>query len=59
MYRALIRISSPHFVAGVEIAKGNLANRCAPILHYMQWWTLARIKDYCKSKGWQLEQMKC
>lgn len=46
----MLRISAPHFVAG--IVRGGEA---APILRYMQGWTLKRIKDYCAHKGWLVE----
>ena len=46
----LIRIEAPHFVAGlVWKQSGSL---CAPIIHYMRLWSLAKIFDYCKKKKW-------
>lgn len=45
----MILITAPHFCAG--IADG----RAAPILHYMQGWTLKKIKAYCAEKGWKVE----
>jgi hypothetical protein len=46
----MLRISAPHFVAG--IVRGG---RCAPIINYMKGWTLSQIKEYCHSKKWQVE----
>jgi hypothetical protein len=45
----LIRITAPHFVAG--IIRGD----AAPILHYMRGWSVARIRAYCAWKGWDCE----
>ena len=44
----LIRIVAPHFVAGIDYPM-----RCAPIVKYMKGWSLNRIFDYCRSKGWK------
>lgn len=49
----MIRIVAPHFVAGLVIDP----RRCAPIVKYMQSWTVERILGYCKSKGWQAQVM--
>lgn len=46
----LIRISAPHFVAGIE-----LGGRSADIIKYMKNWPLYKIKKYCLSKGWKIE----
>ena len=60
----VIRISAPHFVAGVEINKiyqgiwdgprYKYNNRRAPILKYMSRWNLFQIRDYCDKKGWHI-----
>lgn len=46
----LVRISTPYFVAG-----GVIGGRFAPILGYMQGWSIHRIIRYCDSRGWELE----
>lgn len=60
----MIRITAPHFVAGVETCKvfeGRMGdhdeydNNCAPIVKYMKTWSPLRIRDYCRSKGWRYE----
>jgi hypothetical protein len=51
----LIRITARHFCAGVEVRKE--ANFCAPILAYMRRWTIDEIRDYCRRKGWRLEEI--
>ena len=28
-------------------------NKCAPIVKYMQYWTVNKIKMYCKKRGWE------
>ena len=64
MKRKLIRITAPHFCAGVEVYKafeGRMGdhdeydNECAPIVKYMRYWSALRIKDYCRRKGWKYE----
>lgn len=47
---SLLRISAPHFCAGVEIG-----GRVAPIVSYMHGWSLQRIEAYCVKKRWQVE----
>lgn len=47
----MIRISAPHFVAGVDLDTG----RAAPIIAYMRTWPVERIAGYCRSKRWQWE----
>jgi hypothetical protein len=46
----LVRITAPHFCAGVELGR-----RAAPIVRYMRTWPLQRIADYCRRKGWRVE----
>lgn len=58
----LIRITAPHFVAGVDTCKMSTSvlgweedgydNDCAPIVKYMRHWKPYKIKLYCRSKGW-------
>lgn len=48
----LLRITAPHFCAGIDVGPDG---RCAPILHYMRRWPVARIRSYCASKGWRCE----
>lgn len=70
-----IRITSPHFCAGLELDNGKnackskqkskpvvgvngdhyIVIRAAPIIRYMVGWTLERVEDYCKKKGWKIE----
>ena len=46
-----IRITAPHFVAGVD----TVTKKCPPILNYMRHWDPYKIRDYCKYKNWGLE----
>ena len=46
----MLRITAPHFVAG--IVRGGPV---APIIAYMNGWTLAQIAAYCLKKGWTYE----
>lgn len=52
---SLIRITAPHFVAGLE-ADGTV-KRTAPILGYMLGWDGRKVADYCKAKGWTWERV--
>lgn len=49
----MLRITAPHFVAGVVPGKA-----AAPIVSYMRSWTPERIKEYCKARGWQVEEVQ-
>jgi hypothetical protein len=48
----LLRILSPYFVSGVIVGV-----RAAPIIHYMQSWSIEQILLYCKRKGWQCQKI--
>lgn len=50
----MVRIDAPHFCAGLD-GDGIGAWRCAPILRYMEHWSLGRIKRYCRKKGWRCD----
>ena len=52
----LVRISAPHFVAGLWLDKGRV-QQTAPILRYMQGWTAAKMDRYCQRKGWRAENV--
>lgn len=47
----LIRIVSPHFVAGYDLDTGNIA----PIIKYMAKWDVDSIITYTQTKGWKIE----
>lgn len=49
----LIRISAPHFVAGYDMANGQIA----PIIKYMKGWNYNKILNYCNKKGWMLKYL--
>lgn len=49
----MLRISAPHFVAGI-VRGGDVA----PIIKYMKGWTLPQIRAYCARKGWSVEVME-
>jgi hypothetical protein len=49
----MIRITAPHFVAGVDL----VTQRSAPIVSFMRTWTWPRIMRYCQSKGWKAERV--
>ena len=62
----LIRITSPHFVAGIELeesqysdGEGPIVINAAPILKYMKLWTYEKVVDHCSEKGWEWEIIKC
>jgi len=67
MINKLIRITAPHFCAGVVTYVGRTYIKhkgasihprehiTAPIVHYMKQWTVAEIMRYCKTKGWKYE----
>jgi hypothetical protein len=52
----LLRITAPHFVAGI-IVSTTFMNHCAPILGYMKRWNMEHILSYCEKKGWKCERI--
>lgn len=46
-----IQVSSSYFVAGLK-ARDSIIFEAAPILKFMEGWTLGRVKTYCQEKGW-------
>jgi hypothetical protein len=47
----IVRITAPHFCAGYDLSTG----RIAPIIAYMRRWSVDRISDYCRRRGWEVE----
>lgn len=50
----LIRITAPHFCAGIVKEKGKRC-RYAPILRWMAGMTNEAIKHWCEYKGYKIE----
>jgi hypothetical protein len=50
----MIRITAPHFVAGVVITCGRVGRR-ARILDYMIGWTAQQVIAYVEKKHWRYE----
>lgn len=49
----LVRITAPHFVAGlIYDPETDRVTMAAPILRYMMGWSRDMVADYCKSKDW-------
>jgi hypothetical protein len=46
----LVRIVSPHFVAGIET--DGTVRRAAPIVGYMVGWSDDQVRTHVKAKGW-------
>lgn len=53
----LLRITAPHFVAGV-IFKDKRPVEAAPIIKYMERMTAAQIKSYLQYKNWKWEWIR-
>ena len=51
----MIRISAPHFVAGV-VLENNTVVRAAPILKYMMGWSWRQVRHYCICKHWTISE---
>lgn len=53
-----LRITAPHFVAGIEL-EHDIVTKAAPIIGYMrkQKWPEASVRDYCRAKGWTIEEL--
>lgn len=52
----LVRITAPHFCAGLE-AEGGRVVRTAPILRYMTGWDGRQVAGYCARKHWTCERV--
>lgn len=52
----MIRITAPHFCAGLVLDDLGVVTRAAPILRYMLGWRASRVVTYATRKGWQVEQ---
>lgn len=53
----MIRITAPHFCAGVVLGRAELVVRGAPILGYMIGWSRAHVIGYAARKGWKVEEL--
>ncbi len=49
----LASIDAPHFHAGVVLWDDKVIE-AAPIVRYMRQWTRARVREYCRQKGWKV-----
>jgi hypothetical protein len=51
----LAQISSDHFTAGIVLWDDRVVET-SPIIGYMKKgkWTRARVRDYCRDKGWKI-----
>lgn len=64
----LYRIDAPRRNAGLEIKKEKFhiytvcfttykVIKAPPILKYMIGWSLEKVENYCKKKGWKLDEI--
>lgn len=53
-HHKLIQITAPHFCAGLVLVS-DIVMLAAPIVKYMQGWTLLRVQAYCAQKRWKEE----
>ena len=52
----MIRITAPHFCAGLIHERGRVIE-AAPIIRYMIGWPGWRVAAHCKAKGWTWERV--
>lgn len=52
----LAQITAGHFVAGILIIRGRVAD-AAPIVKYMLGWHANKVKAFCDRKGWQAKRV--
>lgn len=50
-------IEAPHFYAGI-VLRGDRVIEAADIVRYMRTWSRARVRDYCKRKGWSVSVVR-
>lgn len=53
MKETLAAIDAPHFFAGVVLWDDRVVE-AADIVKYMRRWSRARVRDYCRTKGWSV-----
>ena len=53
---AVVRITAPHFVAGLVFQRQRVIE-AAPILRYMIGWASGQMIRYCKGKRWTWERV--
>lgn len=46
-------IDAPHFYAGIVLRHDRVVV-AADIVRYMRGWPRARVRDYCRAKGWRI-----
>jgi hypothetical protein len=51
-----LRVSAPHFVAGVELTNG-VCTTAAPIVRYFRKKSEDFILKYCQEKKWKVEHL--
>jgi hypothetical protein len=52
----LAQIDAPSpkgFCCGI-VLRGDVVTRTAPIVKFMRSWTRARVRDYCRKRGWSV-----
>lgn len=52
-HKMWLQISSDYFMAALVI-KNGIVETSAPILKYMEGWTVDRVKEYCREKHWEV-----
>lgn len=52
-----MRITAPHFVAGLVLNANQVVVRAAPILRYMLGWSRHHVRNYCARKHWKVEPL--
>lgn len=59
MTETMLRITAPHFTAGVVLRAshlvGELVVRAAPILRYMHGWPRRRVLEFAARKKWRVD----
>lgn len=48
----MLHVDAPHFCAGA-IVKSGVVVQAAPIMMYMEGWSVWRAMSYCRKKGWK------
>jgi hypothetical protein len=58
----LVRIVAPYFVAGLVFERYKdypmpVVARCAPIVTWLQGYTLIQVKKECEKRGWKIRRV--
>ena len=55
MRKGFIRVQANHFTAGANFEENKVCKPLAPIIRYMDGWSVDQVIKYCDKKKWEFE----